>query len=231
MLSKRKTQSAQVLDPAQQFAMLCCMRPLRLSVRIAALSAEITEVYEELKEKREFFRQYNHLIHGDMKSSARNEVKQLQRKFNELRAEKRHLESVDRAMADPGEYIRDYQEVRALPSVTMASVRGAEALFWVRASIQYQGSRYDLGDWELVLSFETEQIFARQKRTGLLESAAGVHHRYSWDGFCFGQNVEFLQGLVMAGQYGDALKTAVYYINSVNDEHQRLIPKTYQEMR
>ena len=100
MLSKRKTQSAQVLDPAQQFAMLCCMRPLRLSVRIAALSAEITEVYEELKEKREFFRQYNHLIHGDMKSSARNEVKQLQRKFNELRAEKRHLESVDRAMAD-----------------------------------------------------------------------------------------------------------------------------------
>ena len=166
MLSKRKTQSAQVLDPAQQFAMLCCMRPLRLSVRIAALSAEITEVYEELKEKREFFRQYNHLIHGDMKSSARNEVKQLQRKFNELRAEKRHLESVDRAMADPGEYIRDYQEVRALPSVTMASVRGAEALFSVRASIQYQGSRYDLGDWELVLSFETEQIFARQKRTG-----------------------------------------------------------------
>ena len=52
----------------------------------------------------------------------------------------------------------------------------------------------------------------------------------SWH-FCFGQNVEFLQGLVMAGQYGDALKTAVYYINSVNDEHQRLIPKTYQEMR
>lgn len=99
----------------------------------------------------------------------------------------------------------------------------------VKARLEYEGTRYDLGDWKLLVT--DKHVDAHEVRSGIRAGWSMYEYpayRYGGGKFCFGQRHPEMNERCMSGYLLEAAIIAVECLNSVNDEDLKKVPKAFE---
>jgi hypothetical protein len=165
-------------------------------------------------------------------SSTAEKLRERQRTLGETQAalaeaERRLAEAPD-ATVEPQE---QFERLMQLPGVIAVQCVNEGVRVIIRASVVYEGDRYDLGDWRIDLTPITTNILAEPLRSGVRPGwPSGTYPAYRLGGgvFCFGDRVEEINRHLAQRQYLEAIALAVECLNSVNDEHSHKIPSAFR---
>lgn len=100
----------------------------------------------------------------------------------------------------------------------------------VKARLVYEGTRYDLGDWKLLVT--DKRVEAYEVRAGTRSSWPMYEYpayRYGGDSFCFGQRHPEMNDRCRSGHLLEAAILAVDCLNSVNDDDLKRVPKAFEK--
>lgn len=101
----------------------------------------------------------------------------------------------------------------------------------VRARLDYEGKRYDLGDWKLLVTDCSVDAYEIRKGTRpewpTYEYPA---YRYGNGRFCFGQRHPEMNDRCQSGHLLEAAIIAVECLNSVNDADLKKVPKAFMRV-
>lgn len=123
------------------------------------------------------------------------------------------------------EFLRLWQ----LPGVVAVRVVDEGISLIIRATTEYEGTVYDLGDWELCFDASSSHLTTRKLRARINPSWRGQEPPYHNPGgdFCFGDRGSLVADHAKKGQFLEATAIAVECMNSVNEGHRRHIPSCY----
>lgn len=171
-------------------------------------------------------------------------LQQQQREINKIRANVRtseeHLEELDSFMVGEDEAKTEFDKIMLLPGVVAALPTEDGFSVIVEARYRYLDKVYDLGDWQIQITGNTDGYFVcRRLRSGVMPGwtpsgrAFGAHPDYSLEwgtAFCFRDRETIIQEHIRRGQYPEALSIIVNTINSVNEADVPKIPAAFQEV-
>jgi len=210
------------------------------------------EVYAKLRDK------------DDRSAGLRRQLEKAQAAFEKNTEDlKRLSDELRQAQENRGSFANDIQRFEALLSeeggVGTSHVQAIESEFrsilmlkgvagvrvfngvlsvLVKGSVEYRGSVYDKGDWELRIIPGSYGIWSREIRRGVTRSwkdryGRGTYPDYKQsDGtYCFGDTEPSIEHNIASGQYLQALELAVTCINSVNRGDRRNISRALKKIR
>ena len=149
------------------------------------------------------------------------------------------IRTIEEAMAEedsvtvPAVIGEEFDRMLQLPGVLAVQVVNETIKLIVRATTQYDGELYDLGDWQLTFGPDTLHIQGRELRKGVRADWKGNYPVYRLRGgsFCFGTRETLINEHLVKGQYLEAMALAVECLNSVNEEDQPNIPNAFNQIK
>jgi hypothetical protein len=193
---------------------------------------------QRIRETEELLRKFSQAMQG------------LQGQLNRDRAEFKQNETTLAELAtvlETRDTQQEFQRILSLPGVVAIYVKDQALCVQVNARYQYQGSWYDMGDWELQIRDGRKHIYAREIRAGATDeyyrrrrtyegwltgdgSGYGYHPDYHMpsdnkDGeFCFAAQSDIIAKHISKGEILNALCLAVLSLQYVNEEDRDYIP-------
>lgn len=132
----------------------------------------------------------------------------------------------------------EFQSLLMLKGVTGVRVFNGALSILVKGSVEYRGTTYDKGDWELRIIPGRHRIWSREIRKGITktwreEKGRGEYpdYRMSDGSYCFGDTQTSIDNNIVNGQVLQAIELAVTCINSVNKDDRRRIPRALKIVR
>jgi len=159
------------------------------------------------------------------------ELRLARTKRNELQAQQATLEAAQ--ASDPTltpEIISDeFERIMLLPGVLAAYVHDEAVRFIIRATCEYDGHTYDLGDWRIDIGPTTVHLTAYEIRSSVRRGWRGHYpvYRNGDDTFCFGNRRTEINDHLQRGHYLAAMALAVECLNTINPDHRDDIPLTF----
>lgn len=152
-------------------------------------------------------------------------------KRTKAKADLRMLESLDPADSVPN---RETAETQFNRLVALAGVNEVWPIengigLVVKARLSYEGERYDLGDWKLLVT--DSQVEAHEIRKGTLPEWPPYEYpsyRYGQGRFCFGTRHPEMNDRCQSGHLLEAAIIAVECLNSVNEKDLKKVPKAFK---
>ena len=125
----------------------------------------------------------------------------------------------------------EFQSISMLKGVVGVRVFHGALSVLVKGEVEYDGVRYDKGDWELRIIPGQYEMWSHEVRSGVRKSWKKEYGRGEYPDYrnpqkdyCFGGIETHIEENIARGQYLQALELAVLCINSVNKEDYKHIP-------
>jgi hypothetical protein len=124
----------------------------------------------------------------------------------------------------------EFAEICKFRGVVAVRVRDKKLSVRVNVRVPYKRKRYDLGDWELLIT--PESFYDECLRSGAKEGADHASPIYHMDdGFCFGDTRSVVLEHLAKGQVAQAVEMLVNALHSFNSETDReKIPRYFKEV-
>lgn len=162
-------------------------------------------------------------------------IKRHQQELNTLQAERQVIaEATEQAEpVDKAKLGEEFDRIMSLPGVIAVQVVNDHIRLVIRASVEYAGKVYDLGDWRMDFGPGTIHAHATELRSGVRKSWNGNYPVYRLGGssFCFGDRQFEIDEHLAKGQFLEAMALSVECICSVNREHREQIPRAFKEVQ
>lgn len=158
------------------------------------------------------------------------ELKETQKELNKLRATRVQLEQTLESEVVTAEVAdQEFDRIARLPGVIATQVVNDRVRLVIRATHEYKGTVYDLGDWQIDLHPAFTSLGAQELRSGTRRDWEGYYpvYRYGSGRFCFGDRQEVLDEHLRKGQYLEAVSVAIDCLCGVNEEDRRLVPDAF----
>ncbi|MDB5163994.1 MAG: hypothetical protein JWS12_612 [Candidatus Saccharibacteria bacterium] len=167
--------------------------------------------------------------------NAGEEIRLLQGQRNEVRVAQAELEKMelDTEPPDLAHLNIEFDRLLNLRGVEGVRVVNDSIAVLVKPQIVYEGTVYDLGDWEIRFD-ASPRLFAKELRTGVRRSwDDGYYPAYRLGNghFCFGDRATVISNNLNKGQFLEAVEVAVDCLHSVNDVHLYRIPEAFKEAK
>jgi hypothetical protein len=163
------------------------------------------------------------------------ELKASQGKLNDAKATIKELDEAPletENMPDLQHLDSEFDRLISLPGVYGVRVINDGLSLYIKARITYEGTRYDLGDWELRFGTEAS-LQTIELRSGVRHSWGGHYpvYRLGDGSFCLGSRAQTIHENITKGQFLQALELAIDCIQSVNPEDSYRIPHAFKEAK
>lgn len=215
-------------------------RQLYVSLRSASIATRL----EELSESRTSIEKLLERLGNALSSSSSPEANRLN--FAELEKNQRlhgkvvnaieRLESLlgaTTATRSLDELNVEFDQLLAIPQIAAIKPQQGSLVIAVCGQVEYNGSTYDTGDWEITLPRKAGGIDTRVLRRDYVRKGWD-HDRYPsylyFGGFCFGVNRKPIEEYVEAGQILAAVQLAVHCICSVSPGDRIHIPRALRRI-
>lgn len=160
------------------------------------------------------------------------ELRRTQTRLGQLRAEKTKLEAGVEDIAVSAEVAGDeFERIAKLPGVLATNVVNDNLRVIIRATHEYKGLAYDLGDWRIDLVPGMYKLVAYELRSGVRDGWGDYPIYRIGDGFCFGDRQEIINQHLVKGQYLEALALAAECLNGINEEDKHNIPHAFHVLK
>lgn len=219
-----RPQTAKVREPVahQPDAARTLYKELRTTALTTGLENRIVEAEDEV---------------GAMKEELQElgvQLKEYQQRYGTAKADLRRLKQIETSGGvDPQitQLDTEFDKLLALPGVQSVGITDDVLHIEVHARYRYDGTLYDLGDWDMQVSSTGLKTF--QLRSGVRADWPGgypVYVYYMGDRFCHGgTRTSQIQRHIDLGQYLEAVELAINSMHSINTEHLYMVPDAYEE--
>lgn len=159
------------------------------------------------------------------------QLKEIQGELNQLRATRTQLaESLDSEVVSADIANQEFERITRLPGIIATQVVNDYLRLIIRATHEYKGKVYDLGDWRIDLRPDSDGVKAHSIRYRLRSGwRLGTYPSYAYnDGsFCFGSRHETINEHVQKGQYLEAVSVAIDTLCGINKGERKLVPSAF----
>lgn len=215
-------------------------RQLYVSLRSASVATRL----EELVESRTSIEEQLERLGNALRTGSSPEVNRLnfaeleknQRLYGEVVDTIERLESLLRASTATqslDELNAEFDQLLAISQIAAIKPQQGSLVIVVCGQVEYNGSTYDTGDWEMTLPTKADSIDTRVLRRDYVRKGWD-HERYPsymyFGGFCFGVNRKPIEEYVETGQLLAAVQLAVHCICSVSPGDQIHIPRALRRI-
>lgn len=164
--------------------------------------------------------------------SLSEDIRATQGELNKLRAERQRLnDSIDANLEAVTETTasEEFDRIMQLPGVLAVNVVNDGLRITVRATHEYKGTVYDLGDWRINISPDSTYLEATEIRSGIRSSWGRGYpvYRMGDNTFCFGDRQDVIDEHMNKGQYLEALAVAVECLSSINQGERKDVPYAF----